>query len=1051
MKSTSLGPKRLAILQLMTEDSAFEDRFFRTKKNPIWFSELKNRGYFEPRKNPKNQPADRDGYYIIPQWNVLEYLERVAEQTNIPENEQCITELLEIIKNVSIYKDGGGKIIDNYRTWWFFIKILIKLPNDKIPLEILDLVPIWLNSKYGGSLVDADVTTKLLPKFLHEEATSIDIEKAEHLISYITDFKWVEKRGVFNNEEEAQGVVENHWLEKFFIEDKGAKLVGKLCSKRIIYDLAVKLKTILAHRENCRINVDFEGKTYRLWVTTVKDFEYLCKIGTYEKTSKGGTEDFTDEVSINLDILFELDVKAENAETFSKALNEKIEKLDLPDDIKDKFTEDLANFYRCIFVDYSYIWFKNLIDFPNKWTHDFKQILLCILAESLYEHQGHKPEDASEIIGNFLTERFQYQTFRRLVIAFITKNWDSYKSVFWEKIFNDDDIPLLENPAYEKEVGQLFSNNASKFTNAEKENIFKVIELGPQKYIIEENREKYILYWKQRWYGTLKGDLFFLEKYEKIKNISTYDDQKEERDGEFSWVGPGPSPLTEEDILRVSNTELAKRIHLFKQRDLLGKGPSAEGFAKGLESAAQKQPAKFIDDLDPLLDTGYYYVVHILDGFRKAWESKVSFDWSKVLIFVLTYISNQKFWKNKLTVEAGFYDANYTWVIGSIGELIQSGSRYDEWGIPLDVVPDLKKIFKLISEHSVKEKEESRDFPSHVINCGWGKNIIGLLYFTLKLARVNKERNEKLWDEELKTIFETFLARNVYDAYTVLGENLISFAFLDKNWVENQLIEIQKNKDPILWEAFMSGYLAASRVNLDLYTIMKGNYKKSLAFNFKESILNERLVDHIGIGYLNGVETIDGNGLLNTLWNKWQTKHIRALISYFYSQARNLIEKPDQTELDSEMISRIIQFWRSVFGKLEAKKDLSQTDKEILSDIVKLSDYLPELDEESYKWLMLSAPYVNEDFNSAHFIESINNLKDGGDQLAKAKRIAEIYLEMMTAFYPDYDQKHIQEIVEFLYMTKDEEVKKLADKICDNYAKKGIEIVTSVYQKYNSK
>lgn len=200
MRLTNMDPKRLAILQLMSEDSAYENHFFKTKKNPAWFMELKKRGYFDPKNNPKNQPTEREGYYIIPQWNVLEYLERVAEQTHTPENEQYITELLEIIKKVSTYTEEGGKIIDNYRTWWYFVKILLKLPNDKIPLEILDLIPIWLNSRYGGSLVDADVTTKLLPKFLNEDSTTGDIEKAEHLIDSITSFNWIEKRSVFTNE-----------------------------------------------------------------------------------------------------------------------------------------------------------------------------------------------------------------------------------------------------------------------------------------------------------------------------------------------------------------------------------------------------------------------------------------------------------------------------------------------------------------------------------------------------------------------------------------------------------------------------------------------------------------------------------------------------------------------------------------------------------------------------------------------------------------------------------------------------------------------------------
>ena len=106
-----MDPKRIAILQLMSQDSAYENHFFKTKKNPIWFFELKKRGYFDPKKNPTIQPADREGYYVIPQWNVLEYLERIAEQVNTPENEKYIGELLEIIKMLQSGSKEDRKVL----------------------------------------------------------------------------------------------------------------------------------------------------------------------------------------------------------------------------------------------------------------------------------------------------------------------------------------------------------------------------------------------------------------------------------------------------------------------------------------------------------------------------------------------------------------------------------------------------------------------------------------------------------------------------------------------------------------------------------------------------------------------------------------------------------------------------------------------------------------------------------------------------------------------------------------------------------------------------
>src|SRR6266436_4416283 len=109
-----MDPKRQAVLQLLSQDSAYEEHFFKTKKNPVWFYALKEKGYFDPKKNPSVQPADKEGYYIIPQWK---------------------------------------------------------------------------KSRFGSSLVDADLATKLLPKFFNKDASPEDLKKGELIIDYLTEIK----------------------------------------------------------------------------------------------------------------------------------------------------------------------------------------------------------------------------------------------------------------------------------------------------------------------------------------------------------------------------------------------------------------------------------------------------------------------------------------------------------------------------------------------------------------------------------------------------------------------------------------------------------------------------------------------------------------------------------------------------------------------------------------------------------------------------------------------------------------------------------------------
>ena len=102
-----------------------------------------------------------------------------------------------------------------------------------------------------------------------------------------------------------------------------------------------------------------------------------------------------------------------------------------------------------------------------------------------------------------------------------------------------------------------------------------------------------------------------------------------------------------------------------------------------------------------------------------------------------------------------------------------------------------------------------------------------------------------------------------------------------------------------------------------------------------------------------------------------------------------------------------------------------------------------KIDNESFNWLMTSAPYVHVNFNSPFFIEYLKNLKDKDSN--SPKYVGKIFLKMLESFTPDYDQKHIRFIVENLYNSGQEAV---ADRICNIYGSRGYEFLRDIYEKY---
>jgi hypothetical protein len=170
----------------LIKDKSYSDYFFKKAVGIEWFDILSKEGYFSAKNAPMPFEAEEKGFFSIPEWNVLPYLENISQQVRFPDDEKSIDELLKIIREVSNYTSPSGQHIDNYRTWWYFVKILLNLPNQKITEEIIRLIPIWLDSKFSTSLPGAEIVKNLLPKFLNSNNPE-DWKKGERIIEIVTN------------------------------------------------------------------------------------------------------------------------------------------------------------------------------------------------------------------------------------------------------------------------------------------------------------------------------------------------------------------------------------------------------------------------------------------------------------------------------------------------------------------------------------------------------------------------------------------------------------------------------------------------------------------------------------------------------------------------------------------------------------------------------------------------------------------------------------------------------------------------------------------------
>lgn len=937
-----LSNKKLELLDKIQKKTIYEEKFFEKRSELEWFDELKKRGYFNPNPDTCPQESKEKGYYSIPQWSVLPYLEKVAQQVNAPGNEKYIDELLAIIQEVTDYHIKHDKVLDNYRTWFYFAKILLNLPNDKIPIDIISLIPIWFDSKFDTMLPGSEISTKLLPKFLTDN--SEDIKKAEMIIDYITQFKPtpLSEEGVklLGNKEKFRLVIDSHWLKEAF--KKHSEIVGEKCTTKVVEELTMKIKSLLKNKED---------------------------------------------------------------ETYYSFYDER----------EHHITEPLEML-----------------------TFIVKRVLLAKAKEDVTATR--------EILKQFSEDNYLY--FPKMAIYVIGQNMDKYSDLFWAILVTETGNLIMEKTLYFGDELKHLLESLQNLTDKQREALNEKIENAVKRHDFKEDSERYIALSKQEIYKPLSHDQYFKNLYDEMKTITKVDAELHPAVGkvETRW-GPGPSPFTKEEIIKMPNDKLAEFLATFRTKDSW-RGPTVGGLSDLIAEVAKEMPDKFIEDFTPFKDAGFIYIYEILKGIKDAWNGKKIIDWNKVFKFITLYISRKEFWEDEFIVEKNEWlgGAKHQWIAGIVSEIIQDGTRDDAWAFPEQHFEKAEEIvFLLLKKLKAEEDKEITDYVTYTLNTPFGKAITALILLALRIARVNDKKGIKSdikWSSKLKEKYEEILNNKIIEGYTCLGRYLPNFYYLDKGWVEGKIKYLENEKSSKYWEAFMDGYISIGRVYDDLYGSMRPHYQYGVEYDFKEKRDNEHLVQHIALGYLKGQESIEKpDSLFKQIIDKFEYNKIREIIGFFWMQRGYLTE---QDETSENVRKKIIEFWRWLYEKYKSKETLSSEDKKIISDTGKLATILPQINKENVEWLMLAVPYVHDDFNSSFFIEYLDELKDKGDSEETAKYIGEIFLKMLEKFTPDFDEKNIRSIVEFLCISNNT---KNAREICNIYGQRGYEFLREIYEK----
>lgn len=230
----NLTSKQQAFVRQMTEGDDYArrgiDLLLKRDDFDEFFDALAATHIFDADRNPGPIEGDTPGFFRIPYWEPLRYLEAVAKKSGERNDLTLAAKVMGVVRNVSAWRDADGNVRDNHHTFNSFARILGLVPTGSVTLADIDFMPTWLSGKFNTSTVAYALVEGTLKRFL-DSASVDDWRKACRMIAHSTAIEWVDDK--FRDEKKPTTKIQDYWVKEIVkrtAESLGAKLGAEAVS-----------------------------------------------------------------------------------------------------------------------------------------------------------------------------------------------------------------------------------------------------------------------------------------------------------------------------------------------------------------------------------------------------------------------------------------------------------------------------------------------------------------------------------------------------------------------------------------------------------------------------------------------------------------------------------------------------------------------------------------------------------------------------------------------------------------------------------------------------
>ena len=204
-----------------------------------YFDLINGKGLFDAKHNRGPMPAKEEGFVHIPYWPALDYLAGVAKIAGERGDNVLGNKIMNVVRTVSLYQEPDGSRIDNFHTSALFAKIIGLVPLSSIEMKDIDLIPLWLDSKYDQVTVAPDLSKGILCRVFND-GTEKSLQIACRILFHCTALRRDGKPDPDRLDDEPTTYIDDYWLEqllkqhiKNFADGKSAECAADIFVARL--------------------------------------------------------------------------------------------------------------------------------------------------------------------------------------------------------------------------------------------------------------------------------------------------------------------------------------------------------------------------------------------------------------------------------------------------------------------------------------------------------------------------------------------------------------------------------------------------------------------------------------------------------------------------------------------------------------------------------------------------------------------------------------------------------------------------------------------------